>query len=568
MFSERAFRAAKGEGPADLLFRDARILDVFTGRFFRGDLAVTDGIISGFGAQEALEVVDLGGAHIVPGFIDAHVHIESSQLSPEEFARAVVPHGTTCVIADPHEIANVLGLEGIRYMIRATEDLPLRVFFMVPSCVPSSPLETAGAELGPLKVAEALGWERVLGLGEMMNFPGVLAGDPGVRGKLAAANGRRIDGHAPGIRGGDLWAYVLSGPRSDHECTELEEAEEKLRAGMHILIREGTTARNLEALLPLLSEGSAPFVHFCTDDRHPHTLLSEGHMDDVLRKAIAGGVPPEVAIPAATIHAARAFGIPDTGALAPGYRADLLILGDLRRVKVERVYIGGRLVAAGGEALFGHRGKIPEGVRGTVRVPLGKLSFRIPAAGKRARVIGVVPGQVVTRALVLEPKVIGDQVVADPERDLLKLAVVERHRGSGNVGLGLVQGFGLHEGALASTVAHDSHNIVVVGVSDDDMLRAVEELVRLGGGQVVVAQGEILASLPLPIAGLMSDRPLEEVAARAEELSRAAAELGCGLPDPFMSLSFLALPVIPELKLTDRGLVDVKEFRHVPLFVD
>ncbi|HAF70291.1 TPA: adenine deaminase [Candidatus Acetothermia bacterium] len=562
----RLIQVARGKAPADLLLKDAWVLDVFSGGFSRRDVAVADGWVIGYGAREAREVVDLSGKYLVPGFIDTHVHIESSQLSPAEFARAVVPHGTTCLIADPHEIANVLGLVGIRYMLSATEGLPFRVFFMAPSCVPASPFETAGAELSAEELREVLSWKRVLGLGELMNFPGAISDDPEVRGKVQAAARRPVDGHAPGLSGPKLWAYVLAGPRTEHECTSLSEAQEKLSTGMHILIREGTTARNLTALLPLLSWRTVPFLHFCTDDRHPETLLSEGHMDDVLRKAIAGGISPELAFGAATIHAARAYGLLDLGAIAPGYRADLVVLSDPERVAVERVYVGGELVAQGGRLAAPLPPQDASPVRGTVRVDLKRLSFRIPAGAGKARAIGVVPGQAVTEEILVEARAVGGEVVSDPERDLLKLAVVERHRGTGNVGLGLVRGFGLKRGALASTVAHDSHNIVVVGGDDEDMRVAVEALVKLGGGQVVVAGGEVLAELPLPIAGLMSDRPWEDVARAGRELIRAARELGCGLSDPFMQLSFLALPVIPKLKLTDRGLVDVSRFCHVPLF--
>jgi len=568
VIGDRLFGAAKGDEPADLLLRGARIVDVILGEIRQGDLAVAGGYIVGFGARKAEEIIDLKGKYLVPGLIDAHVHIESSQLSPAEFARAVLPHGTTCVIADPHEIANVLGLRGIRYMLRATESLPLRVFFMAPSCVPSSPLENAGAMLSAEEIKEVLSWDRVLGLGEVMNFPGVLSRDPEVWAKLEAAHGKPIDGHAPGLSGYELWAYRLAGPRTEHECTLLREAREKLRAGMHILIREGTTARNLSALIPLLSAHTAPFVHFCTDDRHPETLHTEGHMDDVLRKAIAGGTDPLVAIAAATIHAARAYGLVDLGALAPGFRADFLVVSDLEQFEVERVYVGGELVAEGGRCLA-ECPDIPAGdVRGTVDVDTGALSFRIPAEGKKARVIGVVPGQVVTEGLILEPKEVGGEVVADPERDILKLAVVERHRGTGNVGLGLVRGFGLKRGALGSTVAHDSHNIVVVGTNDGDMRLAVARLVELGGGQVVIADGKVLAELPLPLGGLMSDLPLEEVVRRSGGLKKASRSLGCVLPDPFMQLSFLALPVIPKLKLTDLGLVDVERFELTSLFVE
>lgn len=565
--NEQLVGAARGNVPADLLLRDGWILDAFSGAFFHGDVAVKDGIIVGFGTSEAREIVDLDGAWLIPGLIDAHMHIESSQLTPAEFTRAVLPHGTTTVMADPHEIANVLGLVGIRYMLDATEGLPLRVFFMVPSCVPSTPLETSGAELSPTEISEALSWERVIGLGEVMNFPGVIEADPAVHAKLAAARGRPIDGHAPGLSGPDLWAYALSGPRTDHECTTLAEAQEKLRAGMHILIREGTTARNLNPLLPLLTEHSAPFVHFCTDDRHPETLLHEGHMDDLVRKAIIGGVPPEIAIAASTLHTARAYSLPDLGAIAPGYRADLLVISDLDSLKIAKVYVDGRLVAEDGCCAVDLPRHTATEVRGTMRVNLERLSFRIPVGRGVARAIGVIPDQAVTEDRRVEPRIEGGEVISDLDQDLLKLAVVERHRGTGNIGLGLVQGVGLKGGALASTVAHDSHNVVVVGTNDVDMRAAVAALVDMGGGQVVVEDGQVLASLPLRIAGLISDRPLAEVAEKARELGRAARSLGCVLPATFMTLSFLALPVIPSLKLTDRGLVDVDRFEIVDLFV-
>ncbi len=550
---------------ADLLLRNARVLDVFSGRVLETELAVADGKVLGFGADEAHVTQDLDGLYLVPGLIDAHVHLESSRLSPGEFARAVLPHGTTAVIADPHEIANVLGLRGVQWMIEATKELPLRVFFMAPSCVPASPWETPGAVLGPEEIREILSWERVIGLGEVMNYPGVLAQDPVLLAKIAAAQGKPIDGHAPGLSGSDLWRYVRAGPRTDHECTSLAEAQEKLGAGMHILIREGTTARNLAALIPLLTPLSAPFVHFCTDDREPETLLSEGHMDDLVRKAMAHGVPPEVAVASATIHTARAYGLVGLGALAPGYYADFLVLSDLQCFRVEQVYVGGKLVAEGGRCVA-ELPPMPPPPEAPLRVDLAKLSFRIPAGKGLARAIQVIPNEVVTEEILVRPRVSGNEVVADPEQDILKIAVVERHRGTGNVGLGLVRGFGLKTGALASTVAHDSHHIVVVGTNDEDMKAAVAELVHLGGGQVVVRDGSVLAALPLPIAGLMSDRPLAEVHHLSQELRAAARLLGSTLPDPFMALSFLALPVIPRLKITDRGLVDVETFRIVPVF--
>lgn len=550
---------------AELLIRGAQVLDVFSGRFFSGALALAEGKILGFDAEEAEEVRDLRGAFLIPGLIDAHVHLESSKLSPKEFARAVLPHGTTAVIADPHEIANVHGISGIRWMIEATWDLPLRVFFMAPSCVPASPLETPGAVLTAQEIREVLGWERVIGLGEVMNFPGLLAGEPDLLRKIEAAAGKLVDGHAPGLSGEALWRYIRAGPRTDHECTSLSEAEEKLRAGMHILIREGTTARNLQALIPILTASSAPFVHFCTDDREPETLLEEGHLDDVLRKAIAFGVAPEVAIAAATIHTARAYGLPGLGALAPGYHADFLVLSDLQRMKIEEVYVAGVKVAEAGRPLFPPP-VLPPSLPPSLRVNPAALRFRIPVGRGKARAIAVIPNQVVTEAVWVEPTVADGEVVSDPKRDILKIAVVERHRGTGNVGLGLVCGFGLRDGALASTVAHDSHHLVVVGTNDEDMQTAVAELVRLGGGQVVVKDGQVLAALPLPIGGLMSDRPLSEVVRASAELRYAAHSLGTKLPDPFMALSFLALPVIPTLKITDLGLVDVRRFKIVPLF--
>lgn len=538
---------------------------MFSGRFFRGDLACASGKILGFGTEEANQVVDLEGAFVVPGLIDAHVHLESSKLSPREFARAVLPRGTTAVIADPHEIANVLGMAGIRWMIEATRGLPLAVFFMAPSCVPATPWETPGAVLGPAEIRELLTWERVIGLGEVMNFPGVLAGVSDLVEKIAAAAGKPVDGHGPGLRGPALWSYVGAGPRTDHECTTLEEAQEKLRAGMHILIREGTTARNLKALLPILTWSSAPFVHFCTDDRAPGTLVSEGHMDALLRQAIGQGASPEMAIASATIHTARAYGLAGLGALAPGYRASFLILSNLPKFTVEQVYVDGKLVAERGRCVA-EIPPTPAFPSPSLRVDPEKLSFRIPAGRGLARVIRVIPGEVITAETLVQPKVEAGEVVADTTEDILKIAVVERHRGTGNVGLGLVQGFSLKDGALASTVAHDSHHIVVVGANDEDMKVAVAELVRLGGGQVVARRGKVLAALPLPIAGLMSDQPLEEVHKLSQELQQAARGLGAALPDPFMSLSFLALPVIPALKITDLGLVDVGRFTIVPLF--
>ncbi|MEN6370176.1 MAG: adenine deaminase [Thermotogota bacterium] len=551
----------------DLCLRGGRVLDVFSGRLRTVDVLVGGGRVLGFGG-DARRVVDVAGTILVPGLVDTHVHIESSQLSPASFTRAVLAHGTTTVVADPHEIANVLGTEGIRYMLDATEKLPLRVFFMVPSCVPASPFDSPGAVLDADEVDRLLTWDRILGLGEVMNYPGVLRNDPDLSAKLRAAHGRPIDGHAPGLSGDALSAYIAAGPRTDHECSTLAEAQEKLAAGMHILIREGSAARNLDALLPLLNARSAPFVHFCTDDRHAETIVREGHIDGMVRRAITAGVAPETAVAAATIHAARAYGIAGVGAIAPGYAADLLVLTSLEAFDVRDVYVAGSRVVEDGAVSASLASACVRNLRGTMNVQLGSDAFRIPAPRVGAvRVLAAHPEGLTTDEDHVAPRVAEGEITADPPRDLLKIAVVERHHGSGRVGLGLVRGFGLQSGAVASTVAHDSHNVVVVGASDAAMATAVRRLAELEGGQVVADADRILAELALPIAGLMSTLSVDRVAAAEARLEAAAHELGSRLPSTFMTLSFLALPAIPHLKLTDRGLVDVDRFEIVPLYV-
>jgi adenine deaminase len=568
MTLEAMIAVARGEEPPDLLLKNAQLVNVLSAEIHAADIAVYQGRIVGFGEYQARRVIDLGGRFVCPGLMDAHVHLESSMVQPAEFARAVVPHGTTAVICDPHEIANVLGLDGVRYMLAASSGLALHVYVMAPSCVPATHMETAGAELTGADIQEILSDERVLGLAEMMNFPGVLFRVPSVLEKIKVAGDRPIDGHAPGLSGLDLNAYVAAGIRSDHECTTLDEAREKLRRGMHILIREGTTARNLQALLPLVTPANAHLCHFCTDDRHPDTLLLEGHIDDLVRKAIAGGLNPVTAIQMATINTAEYFGLRNLGAIAPGYRADLVVLDDLEEVRVAQVYSDGVLIAEGEHFLPApselHR--VP--IQPSMHLDISALDFYIPPGEGPARVIGIIPGQVVTEALRLEPTTRDGQVVSDPSRDLLKMAVVERHHRTGNVGLGLVKGMGLQRGAIASSVAHDSHNIVVIGAGDDEMRSAVAAVADMGGGQVVIADGAIQAACPLPIAGLMSDQPLETVRDQVAALTEAAHHLGCTLADPLMTMSFLALPVIPVLKLTDKGLVDVIKFDLVPLFGD
>jgi len=567
MLREELIQVARGEVEADLVLKNARLVNVFSGDVYVTDVAIARSLIAGVGEYHGRQEIDLEGRYLSPGFIDGHVHIESSLLSVPEFGRAVVPRGTTTVVADPHEIANVLGLDGVRYMLEASKYNPLSVYLMAPSCVPATALETAGSRLSAEDIEPLLADKWVIGLAEMMNYPGVLFRDPAVLAKIEAARGKPVDGHAPGLSGKDLNAYVAAGIGSDHECTTVEEAREKLRLGLHIMIRDGSTARNLQDLLPLLSPENARRCLLVTDDRHPSDLLREGHMDFLLRRAISLGLDPILAIQMATVNPAEYFRLHDKGAVAPGRQADLVVFGDLHDIRAEMVFRGGRLVAQGGQLLPDVTCTASLPIRGSMNVgPLEEGAFRVSAGGSRLRVIGVLPGQIVTEKLLLPAGVQGGEAVADVERDILKLAVVERHLASGRVGLGFVRGFGLRRGALAASVAHDAHNIIVVGTNDADMLAAVRQVMRLGGGLTAVADGQAVGAVALPIAGLMSSQSLEVVAAQLEALQGAARRLGCTLHDPYMSLSFLALPVIPALKLTDKGLVDVTQFRFVPLF--
>jgi adenine deaminase len=564
----KLIEVARGDAPADLALRNARLVNVRSGEVHDADIAVYAGRIAGFGEYEAKQTIDLKGAHVCPGLIDAHVHIESSMVSVPEFARAVVPCGTTAVVTDPHEIANVLGIPGIRYMLESAEGLPLRVFAMASSCVPATHMETAGARLEASDLEPLFEHPRVIGLAEVMNFPGVFLGAPDVLAKIEAAGDRPVDGHSPGLSGALLNAYTAAGIGSDHECTQLEEAREKLRCGMHIFIREGTAARNLEALLPLVKPENAVNCSFCTDDRHPEDLLDEGHIDALVRMAIAEGLDPITAIQMATINTANYFGLRGLGMLAPGYRADMIVVDDLKDFRARIVFGEGRIVAEDGD-YKGARPTPPAPPGGGVKVNWEAVDLAVPLTGEaKVRVIDAIPGQIVTGQSVESLKAENGRAVTDPGRDLLKIAVIERHRATGNVGVGFVRGFGLERGAIASTVAHDNHNIVVVGADDSDMMAAARAVAETGGGQAVVADGRVLESVPLPIAGLMSDLPLEQVRDRVEAMGKAARGLGGTLPDPLMTMSFLALAVIPELKITDQGLVDVNEFKPVPLFVE
>ena len=557
----RRLAVARGDEPADLVIRGAKTFSVFTREWLDGDLAIADGFVAGLGDYDGTEVLELSGRYLVPGFIDSHMHLESSKLLVDEFARLVLPLGTTAVVADPHEIANVLGTDGVHWLADLCTDLPLDVFFMASSCVPASEFESPRRPLLPGDLEGLLRRRRVIGLAEMMNFPGVVSGSESELAKLALPGATHVDGHAPSVLGRALNAYAAAGIRSDHEVSTIEEGRERLRAGMWVLIREASGARNLHALLPLVHEFGPHRLAFCTDDREPEHIAEEGHINSMVRAAVAAGVSPEDALVMASFNPAQWHGLRDLGALAPGYQADVLVLPDLERFVPELVLKAGRPV---GEI---PRLEVPEWVRHTVRIrPLSTNDFVVPWEGDGgARVIGIVPDQIVTDSLVDEPRVDGAKAVSDPERDLLKIAVVERHLGTGRVGLGFVRGFGLRSGALASTVAHDAHNVVVVGVKDDDMLRAVRRLTDTGGGVVVVDSGIVKAELKLPIAGLLSDASLDDVISASQACVDAARSLGCELPSPFQTMAFLALSVIPSLKITDRGLVDVDRFELVPL---
>ncbi|RLB06545.1 MAG: adenine deaminase [Deltaproteobacteria bacterium] len=568
MEPKEAIAFAKGERDVDLLLKNAQLVNVLSGKVEFRNVAVTQGIVVGFGDYPARKVLDLEGRFLVPGFIDAHVHIESSLVGVREYARAILPHGVTTVVTDFHEIANVMGTEGIKLMHKEAESIPLNLYVMLPSCVPATPLETSGAEIRAEDLQELMEQEWVKGLGEMMNFPGVIHKVPGVLKKIQMAQGKRVDGHAPGLGGKELAAYIIAGISSDHECTQRAEAEEKLAQGMYIMIREGSTAKNLQELIPLVTPENARRYMFVSDDRHPLELISEGSVDHCVREAIHWGIDPVIAIQMATVNPAEYLRLPGLGAIAPGYRADLLVIDDLRRIEIYQVFKDGRLVAERGKVIPGViKGRRISALQDTFHIQgISAKRFQIKAQGSRAKVIELIPHQIVTKRGLHKVKTEGGMAVADPARDILKIAVVERHKGTGNVGLGLVKGFGLWEGAIASSVAHDSHNIVIVGVRDDDMARAVQGIVEMKGGLIATRAGEILASLPLPIGGLMSDLSIEEVRDRLDNLHRRVREMGGKLEDPFMTLSFLALPVIPELKITDKGLVDVTRFEIVPLF--
>jgi len=562
-------RVARGDAPADLVLRNARLVNVYSGEIYPADVAIYAGRIAGIGpGYEGAQEIDLKGSYLTPGLIDAHVHIESAMVGVRQFAAAVVPRGVTSVVADPHEITNVLGLDGIRYMFDQAKYGRLSMFVMVPSCVPSTDMATAGAYLEAKDIASLQNDPWVLGLGEMMNYPGVVHEDPGVMEKLDAYRTRVLDGHAPGLTGKALNAYLAAGIGSDHECTTAEEALEKLRLGMYILVREATNAHNLATLLPAVTPENARRICFCTDDRHPGDLLDQGSVDHLVREAIAAGVEPVMAIRMATLNTSEWFRVYDRGGIKPGNRADLAVFDDLHEFEARLVVRGGQVVAENGVMLPFDLPERPSYLRGSMNVNWHSVDFRIPAEGRRARVIGVLPDQLITECRILEIPSASDVAMPDPEQDIVKIAVIERHMASGRMGKGFVQGLGLRRGAIASTIAHDHHNLIVTGADNISLTTAAAAVADMGGGLAVADGIRILARLPLPVAGLMSNKSIGEVRKQLDEVIKAARHLGSELHDPLMALSFLALEVIPQLRLTDQGLVDVDQFKIVPLWVD
>ncbi|HBY57943.1 MAG TPA: adenine deaminase [Candidatus Atribacteria bacterium] len=563
-------KVARGEKKADLLLKNGNIINVFSGEIYATDVAIYKDKIVGVGkGYDADRIIDISNNYLSPGFIDGHIHLESSMVKVSEFANTVVPLGTTSVIIDPHEIANVLGLEGIRYMLESSKYAPINVFMMLPSCVPASPLGTSGADLGVNDLYPLLDEKWVLGLGEMMNFPGVLNKNPEVLDKIVVSSHKCIDGHAPNLSGKDLCAYISAQIKSEHECTTVEEAQEKLRLGMYIMLREGSVTRNLNDLLPLINLNNSRRCFFCCDDRHPKDLIEEGHINYIIKTAIRGGIDPVTAIRMATLNTTEYFRLRNLGAIAPGYTADLVVFDNFEDFNILKVFRNGELIAENGELKEIISKALDVPIRSSVNIKwLYPEDFQIPVKGNKCRVIKILPDQIITEIDIETPRINNGWVVSDIKRDILKVAVIERHHASQKVSLGLVKGIGLKKGALGSSIAHDSHNIIIIGTNDKDMLNVGANIAKMGGGLAISVDEKIVDSLPLPIAGLMSDRPLSEVKEKLDSLYKISRNLGVKVNNPFMSIAFLSLEVVPHFKITNKGLVDVDNSKIVDLFLE
>ncbi|PKM58511.1 MAG: adenine deaminase [Firmicutes bacterium HGW-Firmicutes-3] len=560
---------ARGDQKAELVLKNCQVVNVLNGQIETGDIAIEKGRIVGVGEYEGIREIDLKHKYVCPGFIDGHVHIESSMLTPSQFSRLVMPKGTTSIIADPHEIANVCGLNGIEYMLKASEKVPLDIYIMLPSCVPSTEFEAAGAILLAKDLKKLKDHPRVIGLGEMMNYPGVIAGNPMVHEKIDMMSDRLIDGHAPEVTGKALNAYISAGVKTDHECTTKEEMLEKVGKGMYVHLREGSATRNLDELLKGVTPNNSRRLMFCSDDKQPIDIMNEGHMDHNVRRAIELGLSPITAIQMATLNIAECYSLKGKGAIAPGYEADLLILDNLEEVSVSQVYKKGILVASGNQPLFEAPQIEDESVLNTVKLEnIEMINLDLKIVTGIAKVIGLKERSIITDLVIRKVDTKDDLFVHNPKLDLLKLAVIERHQNTGNVGIGLVEGYGLKHGAVGLTIAHDSHNVIVIGDNDADMRLAIEELKRCDGGMTICRDGVVIETLRLEVGGLMTNAPLEEVIAKIKKMDRLALDSGVSTKiEPFLTLAFLALPVIPELKLTDQGLFDVTKFAFVEIDV-
>lgn len=569
---KRRIAVAAKRVPADLVIKNAKIINVFTREILEDNIAVVDGFIAGIGQFEGYETIDARGKYIVPGFIDGHVHIESAMVTPAEFSNVVVPHGVTTIIADPHEIANVSGTNGIEYMLNASEGIPLEVLIKLPSCVPATPFENAGATLDYADLTPFYNHPRVIGLGEVMDYPSVMQNAENMLHKLIDAHSKdkHIDGHAAGLNGDGINVYMAAGIRTDHECVTSDEALERLRKGMYVMLREGSAAKDLITLLKAVNENNARRCLFVTDDKHLDELINQGSIDYNIKLAINQGLDPLLAIQMATLNAAECFGLKSKGAIAPGYEADFLIVNDLHLIEIDQVYKSGKLVAKNGKVTNSPVLKIepdPSIVNSVKIKPLSREQLQIKIGnGSLANIIEILPNMIITKHLIEEVDSHKGLFQYNLEKDLLKIAVLERHKMTGNIGLGIIKGLGIKNGAISATVAHDSHNIVAAGSSDEDLLEAIAHTSEMKGGLAVVQNGKLLASLPLSIAGLMSDMQSIEIYERLKEITQALIKIGCTFEfNPFITLSFLALPVIPELKITDLGLFDVKTFRHIEI---